>query len=413
MPGGEGGRLGGDERRLLAGLGLPSLGLALAVTTVSSLFPVLAQEHAGPALAGALLALEGVLALVLPSLVGAWSDGMSTRFGRRLPFVLVAGPIVALALVLLPAAGGIVPMAVVLVVFFVGYYAYFAPHFALYLDLVPDAMRGRSQGVQHSLRGLGLAAALVGGTAMLAVGRALPFIVAAVVLVACTLVLVLTVHHREEPDRSDSDAGTFLERLRSTRELLRGRPHLVRLLAANALWETALNALRAFVVLFLLVGLGRSPETASLVLASVAGAAIVAAPLGGWLADRVGELPLLRGAIAIYAPGALVPAFVHETWVIAIVPVIACAAVIVMTLPFSMVMAYVPEAAHGGASGLFAMSRGLGLIAGPVAGGAAIALLEGPLAETQGYGAIFIVAAAAVAMSIPLLRRLPPPDDHA
>lgn len=399
------------ERRLLASLGLPSLGLALAVTTVASLFPVLAQDSAGPGLAGALLALEGVFALVLPSLVGAWSDGTSSRIGGRLPFVLVATPIMVLGLVLLPLVSGIFALAGALAVFFVGYYAYFSPHFALYLDLVPDRMRGRSQGIQNTLREVGLGIALIGGALLFSGGRALAFLVAAAVLLACTAVLVAAVRGRsaEHQHGEKEGQGSFSERLRSSRDLLREHPQLTRLLAANALWETALNALRAFVVVFFIQGIGRSPAMTSLVLGIVAAMALVAAPVSGWLADKIGELTLLRWALLVYAPGVIVPAFFQQTWVIAIVPIVAFAAVTVMTLPFSLLMGYLPEGEHGGASGLFGISRGLGLIAGPAIGGAAITLLSGPLADTNGYGAIFIVAAAAIAASIPLARRLEAP----
>jgi Na+/melibiose symporter-like transporter len=39
---------------------------------------------------GVLIGGEGLLALGLPVLVGAWSDRLRTRIGGRLPFVLVA-----------------------------------------------------------------------------------------------------------------------------------------------------------------------------------------------------------------------------------------------------------------------------------------------------------------------------------
>lgn len=402
------------ERRFLLALGLPSLGLALSVTTVSSFFPVISRDLAGPALAGGLLAMEGVFALVLPSLVGAWSDGTSTRLGRRLPFVLAAGPIVAIALVLLPVFGGIAPMAGALVIFYIGYFTYFSPHFALYLDLVPARMRGRSQGFQNTLREVGLGISLVGGTAMLALGRAVPFLVAGGLLLLCTAVFARVVHRQEEPDPTPEEAGrSFADRLRASRDLVRDRPHVRRFLLANSLWETALNALRAFVVLFFIEGLGRSPGFASGVLAIVAVAALVAGPLSGWLSDRYGELPLLRRATAVYAAGAIVPAFFQAPWVLAIVPVVALAAVTVMTLPFAVLMGYLPDGEHGGASGLFGISRGLGLIAGPATAGVAIVTFDGILADTNGYGAIFVVASAAVAASMLCLRGLPRPGDVA
>jgi len=44
------------------------------------------------------------------------------------------------------------------------------------------------------------------------------------------------------------------------------------------------------------------------------------------------------------------------------------------------------------------------VVLGPVLGGLVIDGLRGPLSSTQGYSAVWLVCAAAVALSIPLLR---------
>ena len=52
------------------------------------------------------------------------------------------------------------------------------------------------------------------------------------------------------------------------------------------------------------------------------------------------------------------------------------------------------------------MSRGIGLLAGPVLAGAAITLLRHAFEETDGYAALFLVVSASVLVTLPLLRRL-------
>jgi hypothetical protein len=97
------------------------------------------------------------------------------------------------------------------------------------------------------------------------------------------------------------------------------------------------------------------------------------------------------------------PAFVA-----AVVPV-AFAAVVLMTLPYAILMKLMPESEHGVAAGLFGLSRGVGIIVGPLlARCATAALAEVPVltfASTRGYSAIFVVAVALLVASIAFLRR--------
>ena len=80
-----------SEKRTLAILGLPTAALALAITVVTTYVPVAASEFLDSSVViGGLIAIEGVLALWLPLVVGSWSDRLRTSIGGRLPF-LVAG----------------------------------------------------------------------------------------------------------------------------------------------------------------------------------------------------------------------------------------------------------------------------------------------------------------------------------
>jgi MFS family permease len=367
--------------------------------------PVLLEAESGPLVAGALVAMEGVFALLVPPLLGPASDGA----GRRLPFVAAAGVLSAAALVLIGIGGPLWLVAVWIALFQIGYFAYLTPYFAVYPDLVDDAQQGRAQGVQGTWREVGLGLGLVGGPLLLSAAEPAPFLLAAVVLVLVTPVFGTVVGRRTrertasaaEPARADGAAARP-----SLRTLLRDHPALRWFVAANGLWEAALAALRAFALLFITAGLDRSESYASLVLGGVFVAALVAAPMAGWLADRYGRRRVLGGALVVYAVGALVPALTQSAYALPVVVAVAFAAVVMMTLPFALLVELLPANAHGAGSGLFGASRGLGLLAGPLVAGVAIQVLEPVFPGTRGYAAIFLVASAFLLASIPLLGRL-------
>ena len=71
---GEGQKLSWPQRRFLALLGAPAMGMALAVTVVSSYLPVLIEQISGPVLVGALIGGEGFFGIFMPTIVGGFSD---------------------------------------------------------------------------------------------------------------------------------------------------------------------------------------------------------------------------------------------------------------------------------------------------------------------------------------------------
>jgi MFS family permease len=389
------------DRRFLVVLGLPAFALSLGITTVSGLLPVVLEARAGPLVAGALVGMEGLFALLLAPIVGPWSD----RHGKRLPFIAAAGLVGVVALALLAVGGPLGLLAVWMALFQVAYFAYLTPYFALYPDLVPREQAGRAQGLQAMWRAIGLGVAFVAGPALLGLWRPGPFLLAAVVLAVVTP-LFGTAVTRHLAANGSRGSGGGAGGLAGMTTLLRDHPGVRWFFVANALWETALAALRAFAVLFVVVGLGREEAFASLVLAVVVAGAIFAAPLSGWLADRLGRRRVVAVCVWVYGLGALVPAFTQSLAVLPVVLLVALAAVALMTLPYALLMGLLPEEDHGSGAALFGMSRGVGLLLGPVLAGLSIRLLEGAFESTNGYAALFLVVSASVLATLPLLRRI-------
>ena len=400
--------LSGDERRMVALLGVPTLALALAVTVVSTYLPVVAEGIVGSTVViGVIIGLEGLIALWLPLVVGSWSDGLSTRIGGRLPFLIVGTPVLVIGLVAMGFVGSVLTLGGAALVFFFGYFLAYEPYRALYPDAVGEEIAGRSQGTQALFRGLGTGLALLGGGLLLGAGRSVPFIAAACAFAAAISAFGVALARRGVPDSERTGRGSLAHEARHLWRLVRDRPALQAFLLANALWELTLAAMKTFVVLYVTKGLGYSRTTAALAIGGVALVVLLAALVSGKLADRFGRLRVLRIALPIYGLGFLVPfVFSSPALVACSIPFIAIGGGVIMALPYAVLMPLMPEREHGALTGFYSVSRGLGTWLGPLFAGLAITGLSGVFAATRGYQAVWGVCAAATLLSLWPLRHL-------
>jgi MFS family permease len=391
-------------RPLLVLLALPTFGLALAISALTTFGPVILIKLAeSPTVVGALIGGEGALALVVPIAAGTISDRLPpSPLGRRLPFVLLGAPLAAAALVLLPFSSSIGIAAAAVLVFFVGYYIYYPPYRALYADLLPRRLYARAQAGQAIARGAGLGFALLLGGLLLGLWQPLPFLIAAGIL-ALTTIALLPVFRLQ----SRCNNATLPYEPASLRQILLKSPGLRVFSVVNALWEFSFAGLKSFIVLYVVRGLGLSAAVASAVIAVVAVAYIVGAPLAGWLADRYGLVRVLRLASLVYGAGLLIGALPHTLPPLLIgLPVVALAGAIVLTLPQALAFTLAPVGSEGAAAGLQDFSRGVGVVLGPIAVGVAIGISEPLFTSTHGYASMWPVIGLPVLLAAFLLKPL-------
>lgn len=393
-----------EARPLLLVLGLPTLGLAFAISVVTTYGPVvLAHLTTSSTQIGLLIGGEGAFALVVPLLSGPISDRLpGPPLRKRLPFVIVGAPLLAVGVVLLPFSPSYLLAGGAVLVFFAGYYLYYPPYRALYADLLPREFFARAQGNQAVLRGAGLGIALLAGGLLLDVWQPLPFVLAG--LLAVVTALSLKPIARLE---SDCPNPTLPYWSGSVRDLLQQHRSLRLFFVANALWEFSFAGLKSFIVLYVVRGLGGSPAVASAVIAVVAVAYVVAAPVAGRLGDRYGIVRVLRPAAAIYGAGLVIGVLPHTLNPMLLgLPFVAFAGAILMTLPQALAFTLAPAGSEGAAAGLLDFSRGIGVVLGPLAVGVAIDAFSHQLPATNGYAAMWPVVGVPVLVSTLLLHRI-------
>ncbi len=391
-----------SELRILAILGVPTFALALAITTVSTYLPVLAEDFSDSSIViGLLIGGEGLIALWLPLVVGSWSDRLRTPLGSRLPFILAATPVLVVALALLGFVDSIAAAAVVVAVFFVGYFVAYEPYRALYPDLVDAEIAGRAQSSQAIFRGLGTFLALVGGGLLISVSDPLPFLAAALIVGGSMgAFCVAGVRHRRR-ERTAVQEEAVGEVVRRVADLVRGNGELQAFLVANALWELALAALKTFVVLYVTKTLGLSLAGSSLAVGVAATFVLVGALVSGKIGDSLGRARVMRAALVVYGLGLMIPFVSTVPWVVALAaPLVAFGGGVTMSLPYALLMPMMPRGAHGAVTGLYSLSRGVGISLGPLLAGVAIQ------AAGEDYRWTWLVCGAAILISIPVMAPL-------
>jgi MFS family permease len=395
-----------NRRGLVWILGLGAFGLAFSITTTAAYLPPLLERFTDSnTVIASVLAAEGVFALFLPLVIGPWSDTFHTPMGRRRPFMLAALGPMGFCLALLAFMPNIWTTALLVLAFFVAYYVYEPPYRGLYPDLLHESTFGRSQGVQHIMRGAAIGAALVGGGFLFREWRPGPFVLAAVVTSAACGAAIFLIQEEGGDSRVFKGVRSYL---RTSWIIFRKEPEVRMFLAANAAWEGTFAAMRTFVVLYITKGLGEPLSTSSAVLGTVAVGYIVAALGSGPLGDRLGLARVIFLASFVYGGGLLVAGLAREwhDWYYGFIFPVAVAGGTVMTLAWGLLFKLMPREHRGAISGLATTTKGFGLIGGPLIAGGAIDLLEPYLESTQGYQILWPLCALPILGAIPIVAWL-------
>jgi predicted MFS family arabinose efflux permease len=257
-------------------------------------------------------------------------------------------------------------------------------------------------------RGGGTGLALLGGGLLLSLGRPVPFAVGACLMLAAVAAFVVLLIRRGMPEQGQDEREGPAEMAKRLRRLVSEHPALRAYLIANALWEMALSALKAFIILYLVVGLAYKLTTASLLVGGVALVILVGAAAAGKAGDSFGRLRVIKLALWAYGLGYLALVFTTSRPLIAAaIPFVAVGGGAVMTLAYAILIPLMPEDEHGALTGFYSLSRGLGIVSGPILAGILISLTgSGPFGATHGYQAMWIVCAAAAFLSLVFVRRL-------
>ncbi|HEX7040406.1 MAG TPA: MFS transporter [Trueperaceae bacterium] len=386
----------------LMGLGSGSLGLAAVWALYNTFMPLLlAQFVASAGVRGTIMALDNVIAVLMLPVVGAWSDRLGGRLGKRIPFLLAAMPLSALLFTALPLADATLwTLLSVDVVFLLTITLFRAPLVALMPDHVPPRERSSANGVITLMAAAGGAIGLLLLSPLFDAAHWLPF-AGGGVLIVIALVLVLLAADRHPPFATGGAAAEEAPALqglfRDVRQLVveeRGGAGVL-LLAVFAVFF-GYSALEAQFSTFATQTLGISAGMAGPTIAATMIAYVAAAVPAGLLARRIGSASTMRIGALTMAVAAVLATLVADVSSARVVLALGGAAWALVQVPaYPLVVNQGGEAQTGFYTGMYYLFGSAASIAGPP--------LVGAMMDVFGNRALFYSLAVSMVVGAALV----------
>lgn len=242
------------KQTFLIGFGFFASSIAWSMYNVY--VPILLEKYlASTMLIGIVMTFDNIFAVIFQPLFGALSDKTRTRFGRRMPYILIGLPICAVAFSLIPFTWSLATLMGVVIIFNFIMSTWRAPVVALMPDLTPPVFRSQANGIINFMGGLGsLFSFFVGGILFKIGGMPLPFVASAIVMLLALVVLKLFVHEEKYrlmagiQENSKTEEATEVTREQDDQAHDKGskKTSLIFLLFAILFWFTGYNAVETF-----------------------------------------------------------------------------------------------------------------------------------------------------------------------
>ncbi len=394
-------------------------------------FPLLSSYTESAFIKGSVLALEGLIGMVIPPILGYYSDIMRSKYGRRKPFVAVGGILASLASISIYLAYfsgvGLLGFSLTLAFLYLSLHVYTAQYRALMPDTVESGQRGRASGIitlfewAGNLFLFGLAGVLMamavestGGSGIKALASTpylqIPFLITAAFLLVSALVVYFVVKEPEIHVNREEGIWEYVKSIFSNRDFLR-------FYTAQVMWWLSFEFVAIFlfgILAYILRGAAteldvKAVTSLGLLLMALFNITVLVGSIpGGIIYDRIGRrVSIVAGSVVFALPQLW-------AWIISTKMEVA-AALAVAGIGWGMLMAssfpvigdlltsYEKEELTGRYYGFFEATRSLPILLAGVIGGAIVDLAGG------NYRILFPIGAILVLASIPLIwgmRRL-------
>ena len=373
-------------------IGLGFFGVGLVWPLYNAYMPILYSKFIeSKTIIGYLMTIDNWLALTLTPFIGFLSDRTRTRFGRRIPYLLVFAPLSALFLMLIPV-GWETSLWLLLgasIMMNLSMACWRSPIVALMPDVTPPPLRSKANGIINLMGGLAYIVAMYGGAILYRMYPGLPFAGSALLLLIVTAIFYLWIR---EPEGSTEKAERFQI------GFIKDRSAIFMLLAIFC-WFVAYNSLETWVTTYGRDYLGMHEADVASLLTFSGGAFLIFAIPSGFLADGFGPFKglgrkrtiiggLLMMILAFFLLG--LQSNLKSVWYLFLLVGFAWSWVNINSYPMITQMAKAGQI--GAYTGMYYLSSSLANIAGPP--------LFGWVFDNFGYGFFFPMGILFMALAV-------------
>jgi maltose/moltooligosaccharide transporter len=405
-------------------LGFGFFGVSIIWGMYNAFVPIFLADrfNLSPALIGFFMTLDNIAALFIQPPVGAWSDRIRTKIGRRMPFILIGAPISAIAF-------GLVPMQAVLPLFvactstlILSMALWRTPVVALMPDVTPSPKRSQANGIINFMGGVGTIIALQTGGMLYKLSPNFPFWLGSGLVILAALMVFLFIKEPANHEATEKQPNMFA----SLKEVLADKDKsALRLFLAIFFWFIGYAAVETFFTLYAQKHLGINPGDGATLLSVLPLLFVIFAIPSGILASKIGRrvtisigIVLLTGvlvclyvipATTLLAPVSPLPLLgiplaeggarmLTLAGVLLMVGGVAWAFVNINSLP--MVVDMVEDARIGTYTGLYYLFSTLSAIVGPNVNGWIIQSTDNNYNNIMLVAPIFMLVALALMLGV-------------
>jgi Na+/melibiose symporter-like transporter len=275
-------------------LGFGFFGVSVIWGMYNAFVPIFLADrfNLSPVFIGFFMTLDNIAALFIQPPVGAWSDRLRTKIGRRMPFILIGAPIAAVFF-------GLIPMQAVLPLFvactsslILTMAIWRTPVVALMPDITPSAKRSQANGIINFMGGIGTIIALQTGGMLYKISPNFPFWLGSALVILAALMVFIFIKEPKDYEAGEDRPNLFA----SLREVWVDKDKsALRLFLAIFFWFIGYAAVETFFTLYAKKHLGLNEGDGATLLSVLPLLFVIFAIPSGIIASKIGR----RTAISI------------------------------------------------------------------------------------------------------------------
>ncbi|WP_054939141.1 SLC45 family MFS transporter [Paenibacillus ihuae] len=305
-------------------LGFGFFSISITWSLYNAFVPFFLEKYVNSvALISFMMTIDNYFALFLQPWIGNRSDRTISRYGRRMPYLLIGMPLAAVLTILIPYHSGLFTLLLFMMLMNLAMSLYRSPTVALMPDITPEPQRTKANGLVNFMGGVGSILAFGAGSILYDANPALPFLVAGLITLLCLLIVARFIQEDRDGVNTDSVRSSLQAQENSAPlpdnavipQLKPARISLLKqldrttfwLLAAIFFWFVAYQGVETLFTLYGKHHLGLSEKAASFSLTFFSLAFVAFAIPSGWLGGRFGKKKMIiTGVIGLTAVFALV-----------------------------------------------------------------------------------------------------------
>ena len=282
-------------------LGFGFFGVSVIWSVYNAFVPLfLANKfHFAPWLIGFFMTLDNLAALFIQPPVGAWSDRLRSKIGRRMPFILIGAPVGAIAFGLIPIAAVPTLFVACTSTLLLSMAFWRTPVVALMPDITPSQYRSQANGIINLMGGIGTIIASLVGSTLYEINVNFPFWMGSALVIVAALMVFIFIKEPKQYNAAEKEPNMF----ESLKELAQDKDKSgLRILLAIFFWFLAYTGIEAFLTLYATKQLGIPEGDAGRMMGHIGIFFVLFALVAGFLGSRIGRrITISIGIVAMAA----------------------------------------------------------------------------------------------------------------